>query len=74
MDTKLLDKAPSFEFQCYFCGSAVPSYNSQFGICQFCELYADKDSKELMKNKPLFDALANIQSVLASGDNEAALK
>lgn len=74
MDAKLLDKAPSYQFECYFCASTVPSYNSQFGICQFCELYTDKDSKELMKNKQLSDALASIQSNLSSGDNEAALK
>ncbi|MDE1869711.1 MAG: hypothetical protein KGH71_01855 [Candidatus Micrarchaeota archaeon] len=74
MDTKLLDKAPPFQYQCYFCGSAVPSYNSQFGICQFCELYTDKTQKELMKSKPLSDALSGIQSAIASGDNEGAIK
>ncbi|HVA83154.1 MAG TPA: hypothetical protein VNF06_03250 [Candidatus Aquilonibacter sp.] len=74
MDIRLLDKAPSAQFQCYFCGSAVPSYNSQFGICQFCELYSDKTQKELKQNKQLFDLLESVQSSLASGDGEAALK
>ncbi|MDE1846237.1 MAG: hypothetical protein KGH53_03085 [Candidatus Micrarchaeota archaeon] len=73
-ELKLLEKEPAEQFRCGYCGTQVPSYNPQFGICQLCELYTDKSAKELKKNAQLTDLLDSLQSSIASGNQNDALK
>ncbi|MDE1828587.1 MAG: hypothetical protein KGH65_05500 [Candidatus Micrarchaeota archaeon] len=62
MDIKALGREPDAQFMCAYCGHSVPSYNPNFGICPFCEQYAEQLESDLKRNKEAFAALTEIST------------
>ncbi|MDE1761745.1 MAG: hypothetical protein KGH59_02700 [Candidatus Micrarchaeota archaeon] len=71
LSTKMLDKSPTTQFRCGYCGSTVQSYNQSFGICQFCEMYNDNATKQ---DKELSGVLGQVNSLVSRSDFDAAAK
>lgn len=74
MDIKALGREPDAQFVCAYCSHGVPSYNPNFGICPFCEQYADQTESQLKKSKELYATLSEISTNATTQKYEDAMK
>lgn len=73
-ELSILDKSPQKEFMCEHCGTRVPSYNKELGICQFCELPATKTEDELKGDTTTYPLLKMISESVSKGSWEDLAK